>query len=362
MKSDTMQNLDNIEHIRSFDPENMYNRIFDFPEQMEDALKIGKLWRFEAGDFLEIKNIVVVGMGGSAIGGDLIRSFLAPKLLVPFSICRHYELPEYVDDETLVIASSYSGNTEETLAAVDDALNRKAMLAALSTNGMLEEVAKLNDIPLAKLPAGLQPRAALGYSFVPLLVFLEKIGLIKKITPEIEHTITALKGYREKYIEDNNTITNPAKHLAEKIHNKLVIIYAGPTLTDAVALRWKGQICENAKNLAFANHFAEFNHNELVGWSEVAEKHSEHLVVVMLRDMDDHSQIRKRMNIVKDIIQERNVEVVDVHSRGERPLERMLSLVQLGDFLSYYLAVLNEVDPTPVHVIEKLKKALQVAK
>ncbi len=362
MRNETLNMLDDVERIRAVDPSNMYNRIFDFPEQMEDALKIAKLWRFDPKDFLGIKNIVVVGMGGSAIGGDLIRSFLASRLLVPMSVCRHYVLPEYVDDETLVIASSYSGNTEETLSAVDDALGRKAMIAAISTNGMLEEVARINEIPLAKLPAGLQPRAALGYSFIPLLVMFEKIGLVKKVIPEIEHAILALKTYREKYIEDNHTVSNPAKHIAEKVHKKIAIIYSGPTLTDVVGLRWKGQLCENAKNLAFANEFAEFNHNELVGWSEIVEQHSEHLVVLMLRDADDHPQIRKRMNIVKEIIEQRSVEVVDVYSRGDKPLERMLSLIQLGDFVSYYLAVLNEVDPTPVEVIERLKGALKNSK
>lgn len=351
--------LDDVEKIRATDPDNMYNRIFDFPEQMAEALKIGQRWEVNGNDFAGIKNIVVIGMGGSAIAGDLVRSLLASKLLVPFQICRHYVLPEFVDDETLVIASSYSGNTEETLAALDDALTRKAMVAALSTGGLLKDVAELNEIPLAQLPTGLQPRAALGYSLVPLLVFFEKIGLIKNITKEIKLVIEKLSAYREKYIEDNPTLHNPAKNIAEKIYGRIPIIYSGPTLTDAVALRWKGQICENAKNLAFANHFPEFNHNELVGWSDTVKKYKEYLAVIMLRDADDHPQIRRRMNIVKEIIEKQEVPVIEAHSRGESTLERMLSLVQLGDFVSYYLAVLNEVDPTPVEVIESLKKALK---
>jgi len=351
--------LDDVDQIRTFDPANMYNSIFDFPEQIADALKVGKLWQLNPSEFLGIKNIVVIGMGGSAIGAELLRSFLSTRLLVPFDICRHYVLPEYVDDETLVIASSYSGNTEETLSAIDDAIKRKAMLVAISTGGLLGDLAKLNDIPLAKLPTGLQPRAALGYSFVPLLVFFEKIGLVKKIVKEIEHASAALQKYRDKYIEDNDTTLNPAKLLAEKMHQKVVIIYTGPTLTDAVGLRWKGQLCENSKNMSYTNQFSEFNHNELVAWSETIEQHKDHLMVVILRDMDDHTQIRQRMNIAKDIIQSREVEVIDVHSRGERPLERMLSLVQLGDFVSYYLAILNKVDPTPVNVIEAMKQALK---
>ncbi|HWR82955.1 MAG TPA: bifunctional phosphoglucose/phosphomannose isomerase [Candidatus Deferrimicrobium sp.] len=351
--------LDDVEKIREADPSNMYNRIFDFPEQLSEALKIGQKWEVRGSDFSGVKNIVLVGMGGSAIAGDLARSYMRSQITIPFDICRHYVLPEYVDDETLIIASSYSGNTEETLAALDDALSRKAMVAAMSTGGLLQDVADVNAIPLAQLPSGYQPRAALAFSLVPLLTFFEKIGLLKNVVKEIKDIIPKLQSYREKYIEDSPVLHNPAKSLAQKIQGRIPIIYSGPTLTDGVALRWKGQFCENGKNLAFANQFAEFNHNELVGWSDPVKAHQEHLIVIILRDADDHPQIRKRMNIVKDLIQGEAIDVIEVHSRGELALERMLSLVQLGDFISYYLAVLNEVDPTPVEVIEKLKQSLR---
>jgi glucose/mannose-6-phosphate isomerase len=350
--------LDDIEKIRASDPENMYNRIFDLPEQMSKALKLAEVWKVKAEDFSGVRNVVVVGMGGSAIGGDLVRSYLSSRLLVPFQVCRHYQLPEYVDDETLVIASSYSGNTEETLSALDDALQRKALIAVISTGGLIEDVAGLNDLPMMVLPKGLQPRAAIGYSFIPILMFFEKIGLVSNVAQEITGVIQKLEKLREKYIEDNPTLSNPAKRLAGMIFGKIPIIYAGPVLTDVVAVRWKGQICENSKNLAFANQFPEMNHNELVGWSEVMEPHADRLVVILLRDADDHPKVRRRMNIVKDIIEKREVEVVDLHSMGETALERMFSLIQMGDFISYYLAVLNEVDPTPVHVIEQLKAQL----
>lgn len=350
--------IDNPQAIRGLDPENMYNRIFDFPEQMADALKIGTSWKIEPRDFEGIKNVVAIGMGGSAIGADLVRSLLTPKLQVPFQVCRHYVLPEYVDDETLVIASSYSGNTEETLSAVDDALDRKALLIALTTGGMLEELAKLNGIPMVKLPPGLQPRAALGYSFVPLLIFFEKIGVAKGLTPAIQQSIERLKQSREEYIEDVPSERNRAKQLARQLQGKMPIIYAGPTYIDSIAVRWKGQLCENAKNIAFANHYAEFNHNELVGWSDVVRLHKDHLVVINLRDSDDHPKISRRMDIVSKIIQEHGIPVIDVRSVGSIPLERMMWLVQLGDFVSYYLAILNNVDPTPVMAIETLKKEL----
>lgn len=353
-----MSVLNDIEKIRAADPGNMYNRIFDFPEQVAEGLKLVRGWKINNDDFSDIKNIVVIGMGGSAIGGDLCRSLLAGQMLVPFQICRHYKLPEYVDDETLVIASSYSGNTEETLSALDDALHRKSMICALSTGGMLEDVAGLNEIPLLRLPAGLQPRAALGYSFAPIAAFLQKINLVSGITEQIGEALDALRSWRDDYIEDALVDGNLAKQLAQKMHGKIPIIYGGPTLTDIVAVRWKGQICENGKSLAFANIYAELNHNELVGWSDLIKPYADRLIVIQLRDTGDHLKISDRMNIVKEIIQKQGVEVIDVMSRGSSDAARILSLIQLGDFASYYLAILNEVDPTPVEVIETLKNAL----
>lgn len=353
-----MSPLNDVDKIRAVDPSNMYNSIFDLPEHMTEALEIARKFKLNEDDFADAKNIVVIGMGGSAIAGDLIRSYLESKLLIPFNICRDYTLPEYVDDETLVIASSYSGNTEETLSAVNDALNRKSMILGISTGGMLEDVAKLNDFPLIKIPGGLQPRAALGYSFVPVLVFFERIGLVKDATDQIKAMIEKIGTYREGYIEDLELRENLAKQLAARMHNKIPVIYTGPRYTDVVGLRWKGQICENGKNLAFVNQFAEMNHNELVGWSEPIKEHVDQLVVLLLRDVDDHPQIRKRMNFVKERLEKFKVDTIDLHSKGEEPLQRMFYYIQLGDFISYYLAVLNQVDPSPVTVIEALKKHL----
>jgi glucose/mannose-6-phosphate isomerase len=350
--------LESVEKIRSFDPGNMYNHIFDFPEQMARAQNIGISWNIDPKLFFDIRNVVLIGMGGSAIGGDLVRSLLSSKLQVPFYVCRHYKLPDFVDDESLVIASSYSGNTEETLSGLDDALDRKSMLAAITTGGMVADVCKLNGIPVATLPGGMQPRAALGYSFVPLLLLLEKVKLVSGMSAIISATIEKLRIYRQDYIEDAPVKNNPAKKLAEQLKGKVVVIYSGPTLTDAVAVRWKGQICENAKTLAFANQFAEFNHNELVGWSDLTHQFADKLAVVILRDKDDHPQIKKRMDIVKPLIEDTGTEVIEVESKGAGEMERMFSLIQFGDFVSYYLAILNKQDPTPVITIEMLKAAL----
>jgi len=354
--------LDNVDKIREFDPSNMYNKIFDLPEQLTDALKLAKRWHINADDFLDPGNIVLVGMGGSAIAGDMIRTLLRSTLLVPFEICRHYSLPEYVDDETLVLASSYSGNTEETISAVEDALARKAMVAAFSTGGMLGDICSLNEIPMAQMPGGLPPRAAIGYSFALMVHFLDTVGLAKGAVDDIRDMIPNLSHYREAYIEDNPTESNPAKLLATKIHGRIPIVYSGPTLTDTVGLRLRGQIAENGKNLVFGNQFPEFNHNELVGYCNVAKQHADHLIVILLRDAEDHPQIRTRMNIVKEIIDKVGIEIYEIHTKGKSRMERMFSAVQMADFTSYYLAVLNESDPEPVEAIDWLKKELMARK
>jgi len=358
MEKNTLTRLDDAERIHTSDPENMYSRIFDLPQQMTEALEIAKGWDIPVDDFSGVTGIVVVGMGGSAIGGDLVRTLSGSELLIPFQVCRHYRLPEYVNDKTLVIASSYSGNTEETLAALDDALGRKAMIVAITTGGMLGEIAKLKDIPTARIPAGLQPRAAIGYSFIPILILLEKLGLFKNKAAQVTQTVAHLQSLRDGYSIAEPSEKNPAKQLALQMHGKIPIIYSGPTLTDVIGIRWKGQICENAKNMAFANNYSEFNHNELVGWSDTIAAHKDHFVVIHLKDAGDHPKITRRMQIVRDIIEKQKVPVYEVESIGNNPLERMFSLIQLGDFVSFYLAILNEVDPTPVEAIETLKKAL----
>ena len=336
----------------------MYNAIFDLPEQMAKALKMAGGWNVPVDLFPDIKNVVVVGMGGSAMGGDIARSFLASEMVIPFQVCRGYTLPEYVDDETLVIASSYSGNTEETLAAVDDALGRSAMMAALTTGGLLEEVAELNEIPRIKLPGGLQPRAALGFSFVPLMLFLEKVGLVKDVTARINAAINHLKATRDRMTEDTPSMNNPAKQLAQLIHGKIPIVYAGTNYNDVVALRWKAQICENSKILSFCNLYPEFNHNEIEGWERLTDEQKEQFIVINLRSEDDHEKISVRQDAVKHLIEEKDVMVLDLYASGETPLERMFNLIQMGDFVSYYLAIMSDIDPTPVTVIESLKKEL----
>ena len=356
-KDNSMYTLDDTDKIKKIDQARMYEVIYDFPSQFEDGLKRAKEAKLPSWDKNQIRNIVVAGLGGSAIGGDLVRSYLAEKINIPFLICRNYTLPHFVDSSSLVFVSSYSGNTEETLSAFEDALRRKAKVICMTSNGKVEEISVKEKIPYVKLPKGFQPRAALGYSFVPILVLLDSLGYVKGEETNIRKAKEFLEENKKKYRIEIDVEKNPAKKLAIKLHRKLPIIYASNDHFDAVSTRWKGQFCENAKMLAFNNVFPEFNHNELVGW-KVLSDYRDDLIVVILKDKEDHPSIKRRMEIVRGIIEKLKVEVIEEESSGENLLSRMFSLIQLGDFTSFYLAILNEEDPSPVKVIDFLKSEL----
>lgn len=334
----------------------MYDKIYQFPKQFSEGWEIGKAAELPQVNLSSIKNIVVCGLGGSAIGGDLVRSYLTYRISVPFYVCRHYLIPEFVNQATLCIISSYSGNTEETLAAFDEAKKRGALILAITSNGKLKKMASADGFKVITIPPGFPPRAALGYSFVPMLTALSRMGFFEDINPDIEAAIPFL----EKNVGrlSIGSAENPAMFAAEKMYGKIPLIYSGQDYMDAVAVRFKGQICENAKQLAFFNFFPEFNHNELVGWG-LMESMKDKLYAVILKDNDDHERVAIRMQIVARIIREKGVEVLEYESSGPNLLARIFSLIQFADFTSLYLALLNKIDPTPVKVIDYLKGELE---
>ncbi len=341
---------------KKYDPQGMYDKIYQFPQQFNEGWEIGKKADLPDVDINNIKNIVVCGLGGSAIGGDLVRSFLTYRISVPFYVCRHYLIPKFVDQYTLCIISSYSGNTEETLAAYDEAKKRGALILAITSNGKLKKMASADGFKVVTIPPGFPPRAALGYSFVPMLTALSRMGFFEDINPDIEAAIPFLETNLGRLLIDS--ANNPAMLAAEKMYGKIPLIYSGQDYIDAVAVRFKGQICENAKQLAFFNFFPEFNHNELVGWG-LMESMKDKLYAVILKDYDDHERVSIRMQIVARIIREKGVEVLEYESSGPNLLARIFSLIQFADFTSLYLALLNKIDPTPVKVIDYLKGELE---
>ena len=319
------------------DSSNMLKSIEDFPRQCRTALDLAKGMAVSG----KIDRIVVAGMGGSAVGGDLLRIRMNDSR-IPVSVVRDYSIPDYVDENTLFFAVSYSGNTEETLSAYEQAVKKKAKIVAVTSGGQLGSMAK----KVIKIPAGLQPRAALGYLFFPALGVLNNSGIADVKGSEVEEML----GILEK-TEDFRLF---GERLAKKLYGKTPIVYAS-NLFGAVAYRWKTQFNENSKSPAFNHAFAELNHNEIVGY-QLMNKNE--WAAIFIRDRNDNERIKLRMDITKEIISTR-VEVEEVFTRGEGTLSRIFSGVYYGDFASYYLALANKVDPTPVTVIENLKKRLK---
>jgi glucose/mannose-6-phosphate isomerase len=350
--------LDNFKIIEKHDASRMLELIESFPEQCREAKRIGDSFDLPKAFRQSYKNIVCVGMGGSAIGADLVRSYIADDAKVPLSVNRNYTLPNFADEDTLVIASSYSGNTEEVLSAYRDARARGCDIIVITSGGKLEKIAKEDSSPCIKIPSGLPPRSALGYSFFPLLILLSKIGIIKDQSLLIDDAIKVIKkirdgrlGYKVRFKD------NQAKKIAFSLYGKLPVIYASSDHIDSVATRWRGQLAENSKTLASSNLFPEMNHNEIVGWvnPKTVIKNG---IVIMLRDAADHPRISKRMDITKNIFKQEKIKVIEVSFLGKELLARIFSLIYIGDFVSFYLAILNGSDPTPVERIVYLKKEL----
>ena len=317
------------------DSYNMLQVIKDFPKQCREALDLPRGISVSG----EVTSIVVCGMGGSGVGGDLLKTYLH-ETKIPVFVVKDYKVPEFVDKYTLVFAVSYSGNTEETLSAFRDAKAKGAKIIGITSGGRLaEECAKA-----IKIPSGLQPRAALGYLFFPMLGVLHNSDIVDVKNPELNEMLSALKNVQQ--------FNDEGEALAKKIREKIPIVYSSQ-LMEPVAFRWKTQMNENAKMPCFYNVFSEMNHNEIAGYKGMDRK----FVAVLLRDKKDNERVRKRMDICKELMEQRsNVEEVKI--KGESLLARMISGIYLGDFVSYYLAMWNRVDPTPVEIIEDMKKKL----
>jgi glucose/mannose-6-phosphate isomerase len=354
-----MMDLDNQEIYQQYDPEGMRNYIRDLPRQCRVAWLEASGFILPA-DFSSIDKIVICGMGGSAIGGDLLRS-LASKLNKPLVfVNRDYDLPAFVDIKTLLIASSYSGNTEESLCAFTQALKTDCKKLAVTTGGKLEKLAAENGVPVFTIDYVSQPRAALGYSFIPLVALLCKLGFLEDKSAQLEGMAQTLETLLHNLAENIATSLNPAKQLARKLFGKLVVIY-GADILSPVARRWKGQLNENSKSWAFYETFSELNHNAVVGYEFPPEMASK-IYVILLRCPSIHPRILARYQITSEILGKAGVEHEVIDSHGEDDLTQMMSLVFLGDWVSYYLALLYGTDPTPVKMIDYLKRRLSNVK
>jgi len=284
---------------------------------------------------------------------------LAGTIGVPFLVVRNYDLPAFVGPDTVVVAASYSGNTEETLAAYAAAHARGARLVCITTGGELGRLAAANGHDLVRIPGGLPPRAALGYSLVPLLVLLGRLGIAPDPEEDVSDAIAVSREAVSMYGLGVPSEGNPAKEIAAWFGDGVPVVYGTPR-TAAVATRWCGQLEENAKVVAHRHELPEMDHNEIVGWSG-DRPFAGRARVVFLHDGDDHPRNELRTAVTRREIEAAGAAVRDVRAFGRRGLGRLVSLVMLGDFVSFYLAVLHGVDPTPVEPIVRLKKALAEA-
>jgi glucose/mannose-6-phosphate isomerase len=340
--------------IRASDAQNMSQRILNLYQQFETEFEIlnpkSKILKSQ------VRNIVVTGLGGSAIGGDLARTYLSGECAAPIIVNRNYTLPAFIDSSSLVVISSYSGNTEETLSAYRQAIARKAKIFCITSGGEVEQLALKHQHYIVKIPAGSPPRTAIGYSLAPMLKTLAAFGFIADKKNEIAETAAYLKAKSKAYADFRDK-KNLAVDIARKCFGKLPLIYTSDDYASAVGVRWKGQICENAKMLAYSNVFPELNHNELVGWNQLKDLLKQ-TVVIILHDKSDHPRTTFRMTVTKELIKKYPSKIIDVESEGKSLLTRLFSLILLGDWTSYYLSILNGVDATPVKAIDYLKDSL----
>ncbi len=350
-----MLNLDDPQVYKKYDPEGMLSHIHELPQLCRKAWQMANAFNLPQ-DYSRTNKVVILGMGGSAIGGDLVASLISTEAKIPVLVRRDYNLPAFVDSKTLVIASSYSGMTEETLSTFNEALNTDSKKLVITTGGRLKDIAQERNIPVFTFAYKAQPRAALPFSFLPILNFVQRLGFIGDKSADVAEMIEAIEQLSQEINETAPIKQNQAKQLAQALHGKLAVIY-GAGITAEVAHRWKTQLNENSKAWAFHEAFPELNHNAVVGYQFPLELVS-NILVVMLRSNHLPKPILRRYQITAQLLDKAKVRYQLMDGLGKSQLAQMMSLVLLGDYASYFLAILNQTDPTPVKTIDFLKGKL----
>jgi glucose/mannose-6-phosphate isomerase len=342
--------LDNLNEIKKIDKSGMLSFCVNAAKHCKNAVHIAEK---VAVDYPKPKSIIVAGMGGSAIGGELLKDWARDTLTIPVEVCREYMLPAHADKGTLTFVVSYSGETEETLSIFLDAIKRNCMVVCISSGGTLLDFADKMKIPSVHILTGIPPRAALPYLFIPMLTILAKLGLVKGVKTEISEATTALKQVCSENVPEKPLKENFSKRLAADICGTVPVVY-GFGFYSSVTQRFKQQFNENSKVPSKWEVFPELNHNEIVGW-EKAGKLASHFSAIIIRDKNEPEHIKQRIEATKELLSGKVAGIHEVWSRGEGKLAKMLSTSIIGDFTSVYLAILRGVDPTPVKTISILK-------
>lgn len=324
----------------------MKQLIQDFPQHLADGLHIAQQAHLKPAA-REIRQVVITGLGGSGIGGTIVSELMASRCKVPIIVNKGYSLPAFVNPYTLVLVSTYSGNTEETLSALSHADAAGAEIGIITSGGQALEYAQKKGCNHIVVPGGNPPRSMFGYSFVQLLKYLSHYGLVDgEVMNEVSHSIQLLE-------EEGATLRAAGTELAGFLQNKMPVVYAGDGF-EGVAVRFRQQFNENSKMVGYTGMVPEMNHNELVGWAGGGD----HMAVVFFRNESDDARVQKRMDINKEIVERYTPHVREVWSKGGNDIERALYLIHLGDWASYDLSELNDVDVMEIEVIDYLKSEL----
>lgn len=337
--------LDDANYIKNLDAQNALGTAATEYEQLDYEFALQPM------DF-QPANVVYAGMGGSALAAHISSSW--PGYKVPFEIVRGYDIPAYVSNETLFIAASNSGNTEETLSALAQAEERGAHIAIIAGGGKLVEIAQAKNYPLTLLPPAGQPRYAVFYNLKALLALLRAANLVTDVETLLPLKTAAefLARETKKWLPDTPSDKNQAKQLAKELMGKSAVVYSGPKLFPA-AYKWKISVNENAKQVAWCNYFPEYNHNEFIGWSQ--QPTEKPYAVVELRSNLEHPRVQKRFEVSERLLSGMRPIPLVVNAEGDNLLEQLLWTILFGDFVSIYLALLNGINPSPVDLVEKLK-------
>jgi glucose/mannose-6-phosphate isomerase len=352
-----MDVLDDLEKIRQIDRLGMLEAAENFYNQLTHAQEITTQTDLSSLKDKKYSGIAFLGMGGSGFSGDIIKELIKYETDLPMEVVKGYRLPGCVTSSWLTVAFSYSGNTEETVYALQEAIKRRSQILCVTSGGQTEEIAKKYAYPLVKVPGGYQPRAASAYLFFPVYLILAQLGIIRSSQDEIEDCLQMIGRRASDYNRNSQTEENAAKKLALGIAGRLPVVYGTEGPLAAVAYRWKCQFNENAKCPSFFNQFPELNHNETVGWERLFEL-SKKFALILFEDPTQQELIRKRIEVTKKIIGEHFGKVIEIEVQGQSLLARTLSTMYLGDIASVYLAILNQVDPYQIDKINILKAEL----
>ncbi len=353
--------LDDREAMGALDAGGMLRILWTYPEQFEEGRRLAIDFNpgFDAKLLLrELDEVLLLGTGGgSAAAGNLIAAYLFNDFRLPFLVHQGYNLPRFVDDRTLVFVVTHSGNTEETLSAYQQAVDRRARVVAVTSGGQLKEWCHREGTSVLEVPGGLMPRVALGYLMVPVLSVIEQLGLVGPKGRQIQEAVEVMAAMRSTIGPDAPTVANEAKLIAAGLVGKMPVVYGRSEFSEAVAARAKRQFAENAKLLSLANAVPALHHDEIVGWDSPLEV-TRDLGLLLLRDQDETEKVRRRMEVTRSVLEPRAGFCAEVWARGEGRLARLMSLVYLLDYVTVYLALALGHDPTPVQIIDLFKREM----